>query len=64
MAAAEHPILHVEEFYPPEYKIVELPLIQMPPMDTLQAYACKIYRRVSNGEWKRKCFGRVKFIKN
>ena len=31
---------------PLEYKIVDLPIIQMPLMNTLKTYPCKIYKKV------------------
>ena len=49
-------------YYPLEYKIVDLPVVEMPVMHTLKTYQCKIYRRCENGEWKRKCFGKAKFV--
>jgi hypothetical protein len=44
----------------------------MPKMDTLRTFPCKIYRKVEDNvggtgeicyEWKRKCYGRIKFIR-
>lgn len=58
---------------PVEYKIVDLPVIQVPQMQTLKNYDCKIYRKLidpqanpaeASYEWKRKCHGRIKFIKS
>ena len=53
-----------QEYYPPEYKIVDLPIIEMPVMQVLKNYPCKIYRQSENGEWKRRCYGRIKFVQN
>lgn len=57
---------------PVEYKIVDLPIISLPQMNTLKTYPCKIYKKVAlpqlasvaeaDYEWKRRCHGRIKFV--
>ena len=36
--------LDEQEYYPPEYKIVDLPIINIPVFQPLQVYNAKIYR--------------------
>ena len=51
-----------DEFYSPDYKIVDLPIIDVPVLEPISTFNAKIYRFVDE-EWKRICHGKIKFYK-
>ena len=53
------------EYYPPEYKIVDLPIIDIPVIVPLANFNAKVYRfSDTDGEWKRMCYGKIKIFQD